>query len=280
VRITIVECAHGARPHELDILAGPRVTHIPVRASTLAWNKENLLNIGISRLPPDARYIGTYDADIVFRRPGWAASTIHALDLYPVVQPWDKCYDLGPNDEHICVHQSFTSVHHADGPIVAQHPKFWHSDGGPYAYPHSGFAWAWTRDILDRLGGMFEVGAMGSGDHHMALALIGKGDWSVPHGATDNYRAAIRRWEGSALAHVNGKLGFVHGTIEHMFHGRKAQRYYLSRWDMFIKHAFDPISDLKYNTYGVVEFAGNKPELERDFDRYLRSRHEDVNTLT
>jgi hypothetical protein len=30
----------------------------------------------------------------------------------------------------------------------------------------------------------------------------------------------------------------------------------------------------------VIEFAGNKPDLELDFDRYLRSRHEDVNTLT
>jgi len=26
-------------------------------------------------------------------------------------------------------------------------------------------------------------------------------------------------------------------------------------------------------------FAGNKPDLERAFDRYLRARNEDVNTL-
>jgi hypothetical protein len=43
---------------------------------------------------------------------------------------------------------------------------------------------------------------------------------------------------------------------------------------------FDPSTDLKRNTDGVLEFAGNKPDLERAFDRYLRSREEDVNTLT
>lgn len=283
VRVTLVECAHGARGYDLeDLEAHPRVNFIRVRASSLAWNKENLMNIGIARLPHDARYIGTFDADVVFRRAGWAAATIRALDLYPVVQPWDKCYDLGPNDEHLTVHTCFASVYHAGGPVnpVGPGEKFWQGDGGPHVYPHSGFAWAWTRDVLDRLGGLLEVGAMGSGDHHMALALAGKADYSMPPGTNANYAAIVKRWEASALAHVNGKVGFVHGTIEHWFHGRKWQRYYLSRWDMFVKHGFDPITDLKYNSFRVIEFAGNKPELERDFDRYLRSRHEDVNTLT
>ncbi len=49
---------------------------------------------------------------------------------------------------------------------------------------------------------------------------------------------------------------------------------------MFLESAFDPVTDLKRNTYGVLEFSGAKPDLERAFDRYLRSREEDVNTLT
>ena len=281
VRITLVECAYGSRGFELaDLHLNPRITYVPVRATTLVWNKENLMNIGISRLQPDANYIATFDADIKFRRPGWAAATIHALDLYPVVQPWDKCYDLGPNDEHITTHSSFASVYHSGGPVVATDKAFWQSDGGPYAYPHTGFAWAYTRATLDKIGGLFEAGGMGSGDHHMALALVGKADQSVPGGTNQSYIDMLMRWQGGALAHVNGKIGSLQGTIEHWFHGRKWQRYYLSRWDMFVKHGFDPINDLKRNTFGVLEFAGNKPALEQEFDRYLRSRHEDVNTLT
>ena len=46
---------------------------------------------------------------------------------------------------------------------------------------------------------------------------------------------------------------------------------------MFLEHGFDPATDLKRNSFRVIEFAGNKPGLERAFDRYLRAREEDVN---
>jgi hypothetical protein len=144
---------------------------------------------------------------------------------------------------------------------------------------NSGYAWAWTRRALDRIGGLFDLGGMGSGDHHMALGMVGAPNASLPGGITESYRNAVISWSTRAAAEVNGKLGFVHGTVEHPFHGRKAARGYISRWDMFLEHNFDPLTDLKRNTAGVIEFAGNKPDLERAFDRYMRSRAEDVNSL-
>ena len=48
---------------------------------------------------------------------------------------------------------------------------------------------------------------------------------------------------------------------------------------MFLEHGFDPTTDLKYNTQRVIEFAGNKPALEQSWDRYLRARNEDTNSL-
>jgi hypothetical protein len=280
ITVTLVECAYGARGFALSDLAGPRVTHIGVRATTLAWSKECLLNIGVSRLPPAAEKIATLDADIAFRRPNWAAETIAALDLYPVVQTWDTAYDLGPHDEHIQTHKSFASVWHSGQPVLASGSHFWRFNGGPYEYPHPGYAWGWQRRALDRIGGLFDLGGMGSGDHHMALGMIGRPDASLPQGVTQSYANAVTSWSRRAKAEINGKLGFVHGTIEHPFHGRKIDRGYESRWEMFLKHDFDPLTDLKRNTSGVIEFAGNKPDLERAFDRYLRAREEDVNTLT
>ena len=46
---------------------------------------------------------------------------------------------------------------------------------------------------------------------------------------------------------------------------------------MFLRHGFDPTIDLKRNTWGVLEFAGNKPALEHEWDQYLRMRWEDDN---
>ena len=280
IAVTLVECAYGARGFALADLAGERVSHIGVRATTVAWTKENLLNIAIARLPAGAEKIAVLDADVTFRRNGWARETLAALDLYPVVQPWDTAYDLGPHDEHIQTHKSFASIFHAGGPVVPGGNQFWSFNGGPYEYPHSGYAWAWTRRALDRIGGLFELDGMGSGDHHMALGLVGAADASMPGGVGAGYRAAVKIWESRAVAEINFKLGFVHGTIEHPFHGRKSDRGYLSRWQMFLDNGFDPHADLKRNASGVLEFSGAKPGLERAFDRYLRSREEDVNTLT
>lgn len=48
---------------------------------------------------------------------------------------------------------------------------------------------------------------------------------------------------------------------------------------MFERHAFDPDTDLKRNTWGVLEWAGNKREREREWDLYLRARQEDLNAV-
>ncbi|MCW2317964.1 hypothetical protein M2322_003529 [Rhodoblastus acidophilus] len=280
VRITLVESAYGGRPHELADFARERgLNYVPVRNYTLCWNKESLMNIGLHRAPDDAKYFATLDADVTWRKPGWAGEIIEALQIFPVIQPWSTAYDLGPNDEHIQTHTSFARLFHEGKPVVSKAAKFWKFNGGPYEYAHPGFAWAWTRDILDRIGGLFELGGMGSADHHMALGMVGAVDKSVPGGAHPNYLAALKAWEGRALTHINQKIGFIHQTIEHMFHGSKAARNYVGRWDMFVGHGFDPYHDLKRNTHGVLEFSGNKPELERQWHNYLSDRREDANFI-
>jgi hypothetical protein len=281
VRVTLVRCAHGSRPHDFDDLKHPRLAKIDVRQATLAWAKENLLNIGISRLPPDARALATFDADITFREPGWASRIVHALDLYPVIQPWTQCIDLGPRGETLTVHKSFASLFHAGKPIDPHHPPV-HGPSHvipPYDFPHPGYAWAWVIDILNAIGGLFELGAIGSGDHHMAAAIAGQVEKSLPGELLGSYAEHARRWARSADHHINGKLGFVTGTIEHHFHGPKEKRGYQTRWEMFLRHKFDPVTDLKRNVHGVIEFSGSKPKLEREFDNYLRARAEDDNSF-
>lgn len=275
VSLTVIECAYGDEDHRC---AMDGVRHIPVRAKTRVWNKENLLNIGVHRTP-EARYIAWIDADVMFRREDWVMATLRALQHYDIVQPWSDAYDLGPNGEHMAHHRSFCAQWFARQPVIPNAAQMWVHDGGPYVYPHSGYAWAMTRQAFDWVGGLFELGGMGSGDHHMALSLVGGAYASIPSGAGDNYRAAVKQWEARALHHINRNIGSVDGTIEHLFHGRKGDRGYQSRWEMFVKHGFDPFNDLKHNSHGVLEWAGNKPELRHDFDLYLQSRNEDINSL-
>lgn len=276
-KVYVVECTTGERPHELRDIEG--ITHIPVRSYTTAWNKESLLNLGIARLPPEAKYIAIADADIHFRKRNWAAETVHALQLHPIVQPWHTAIDLGPHDETFQVHRSFCSLWHEGKPVIPVGPKFWSFNGGPYQYSHTGFLWAFTRWFLEEVGLLFELAGMGSADHHMAYAMIGKVDNSLPGKCAPHYVQALKLWEDRAVRAGNYNLGYVSQTIEHNFHGRKQDRGYQSRWAMFLKHNFDPSTDLKRNSYGVLEFSGNKPELIRLWDNYLRERKEDVGSL-
>jgi hypothetical protein len=89
----------------------------------------------------------------------------------------------------------------------------------------------------------------------------------------------VKLWEARAFVHVNRKLGYMLGAIERRGHGDKTHRAYINRWDMFIKLQFYPHADVKRNTYGVLEFSGNKPDLERRFDNYLLDREEDSNII-
>ena len=120
---------------------------------------------------------------------------------------------------------------------------------------------------------------MGAGDHHMALSLVGGAEFSVPGGTSASYMRRLFQWQARAQQHIARNIGYVHGTIEHAFHGAKPKRQYLGRWNMFLRHGFDPDTDLKTNTFGVIELAGNKPELRRELDLYFRQRDEDANTI-
>jgi hypothetical protein len=270
VHLTVVECAYGDRPHECA--DNPHVTHIPVRARSLLWIKENLLNIGLGRLPQDWRYAAWIDADVIFRKPGWAGETVHALQQYDLVQPWSDCYDLGPHDDHLQVHRSFCRLAHEGVPILA-------SGYDGYAFAHPGYAWAATRRALTLLGGLIETAALGAGDHHMALALLGRVRESVPGGISDGYTRPLLHWQARAQQHIAGNIGYVPGSIEHGWHGSKAKRAYADRWDILTRNGFNPETDLIHNTWGVQELTGNKPRLRLDIDHYFRARDEDSNSL-
>lgn len=273
VRLTTVECAFWDRPYELE--DHKHINRVKVRSSSVLWNKENLMRIGASRVAEDAQYLGFVDADICFRKHHWASEAVHALQHWHVIQPWANCYDLGPNDEHLEAHHSFVKEWWNGNPMT-QGINAKHS---PYRFAHCGYAWCWTREAYEWVGGLLQIGALGAGDHHMAHGLIGKAHMSLPGFISHGYQRHVMEWQHRALRHINFSLGWTPGTIEHRWHGRKADRQYVDRWDIIKRHRYDPDHDIKFNAHGVMELTGNKPMLTMDLEKYFRQRNEDANTI-
>lgn len=276
VVLTVCELQYGDRPFICEL---PHVNHVGVRSDSWCWNKENLLNLALQTLP-EAKYIAWPDSDIFHRNQDWSTQTIDALRELYVVQTWTQCIDLGPDGEICDIHRSLGDLYQRKMPITKDEDRpWWTREGGIHEYAHPGFSWACRRELLERTGGFLDRALFGSGDFHMALGVLGIAERSLASGLGAAYRQMVLAWQAQAAPLVSGRLGAVRGTIEHRFHGRRRERGHGSRWDMVTRHDFDPVADVRRNRDGVLEWAGNKPALELDWERYLRSRNEDVNWL-
>ncbi len=266
VRLYIVEQAYGDRHYELTRDHEPH--HLQVRSNSEIWTKENLINLGVKRLlPRDWKYVAWVDADVSFRDPNWALETLHQLQHFSIVQPWQQCTDLGFVGDIMHTHHSIGYLSQM-GRLKPNGKSYPH--GG-----HSGYAWAATRAFWEQTGGLLEVGILGSGDHHMALSCLGEADLRVSGDASKGFFRKCAEWRARAIRVTHKEIGYVNGRIEHGYHGQKADRKYADRWKILAKHDYDPDVDLMHDSQGLIQLVG-KPALEADIRKYNRSRNEDA----
>jgi hypothetical protein len=266
VRLYMVESAFGDRHHEVTETGNPR--HLQRRTRSEIWNKENLINLGVRHLLPlDWRYLAWVDADVEFRDPEWALDTLHQLQHFGVVQPWQSALDLGPTGNVLQAFQSF-GFRHQDGG-----PKHVHRSNDRYPVGHCGFAWACTRTFWEAVGGLIDFAILGSADYHMSWAMVGEVSRTI-YSVTKPFHRRCVEWQQRALRVTHGQVGYVQGRLEHHFHGPKQRRYYKDRWKILIDSQYDPDTDLMYDSQGLIQLCG-RHDLEHAIRQYNRSRHED-----
>ena len=266
-----VEAAYGDRDFEITDAANPY--HIRLRTSHEVWHKENLINIGVSRLPADWKYVAWIDADVQFARPDIVAETIHQLQHFDVVQMFSRAMDLGPSHEPLRVFKGFVSqwMQPANQPRQEQYGDW-----------HPGYAWACRRDAWDHLGGLIDFGIVGSADRYMACGLIGRMAQSLSPEIIRNcpsYADWCFAWEARAEANIRRNIGFVDGLLLHYFHGAKKNRNYINRSAMIWQNRFDPARDIKRDWQGLWQLTEQKPRLRDELRAYFRSRDEDSTSL-
>jgi len=269
VLLYVVELAYGSQAFAVTEKHNPR--HLQVRTDTPPlWHKENMINMGVRMLlPPKWAAFAWIDADVEFESDTWATDTLAALAVWDTVQLFSHAVDLDAHQHPMSVFSGFgyNLVHRGRYEVVP----------GSTNYSHPGFAWAMTRAAYDRMGGLYEHGILGNGDHHMVMSLVGRPDASVHAGASrglfSHVAAFARRCKGLTI-------GYVPGVIRHYFHGAKANRKYVERWSVYIANGYNPWSHVGARAADglLVPSPSCPPQLCAGILRYFRERNEDEGT--
>lgn len=311
LNLFIVEVQQGEREFVVTEKGNP--SHLQMRTTDELWIKENMMNLATQRIATGVdehvagvkcEYIAFCDTDIYFEHETtFHLETIHQLQTYDIVQMWETGVDLGPTGQIISPvpHQSFMSCYRKHGKGDYQLGSSFMSSYYGFQntakqqtkpYYHPGFAWAAKLSKFSKIGMWPDRAVIGAGDHHAAMSFIGLGSVSVPEDfakASPYYLEMILDYQRKCERELQGRVGYVNGSIYHWFHGKKKNRNYWGRWDVLrpkkdrdgveIEKAFDPYLDVFADAQGLLQLDNEKVILRDMCHDYFRSRDEDNTSL-
>lgn len=263
----IVELAYGKQSFYVTKPNNKR--HLQLRAPANAaplWHKENMVNIGVKALLPSTwKAFAWIDADVEFESATWATDTLRILNgSRDIVQLFSHAVDMDSHENAMNIFSSFGFQYCK---------KRQYSSSSILRMWHPGFAWAATRKAYDKMGGLYELSILGAGDHNMALSYIKNAHVSVNKYVSDNYKQSVTEF-GERVRNL--RLGYTPGVIRHYYHGSKKKRFYGDRWQVLVKHQYDPTKHVKKTPQGLlIPTEESPPELLKDIMAYFRSRDED-----
>jgi len=254
-----VEMALGYEPF---VLYDPTV--IQVRGYQSYWVKETLINIGISNLPPEAKYVAWVDVNIIFVNPNWVQDTIDGLKKHKMVQMFSEYANLNSNYKVLHLADSFIATWKKGNNSLFD-PLYGSAKKGV-----TGLAWAARRDVLDNIGGLLDWMIVGSSDWYMAYAVVGEGD-----SANIKY-PLYKEFQAKCDEFIGQDVGYVNGCAIRYWHGPKTSRGYDTRWKILINNQFDPSVDLTKLYNGLYSINSEKTKMIQELQEYFVSRNEDA----
>jgi hypothetical protein len=257
--LSTIECAFDDAPFTLARSSNV----LQARTRDVMWHKEALLNRVIAELPAHYDKVAWVDADVLFSNRDWLRDAERLLDKYAVAQVFGEAVLLGRQ------HQP-GEARYGVARVAAVNRR----GARNLARAHPGFGWAARREILSRHG-LFDSNIVGCGDGLMVYAMYGWWD----HPFLVHYNAAMRRdferWGRAFHQSVQGRVGYVPGTIYHLWHGERSNRRYVERIRYLTDHDFDPTTDLAQDENGLWRWASDKPVMHAAVKNYFYLRQED-----
>jgi len=123
------------------------------------------------------------------------------------------------------------------------------------------------------MGGIFQIGILGSGDDHMAKAVLGCDKYNEVLLTLDNYKNKLINVKNRCRGL---RLGYIPGVIRHFWHGTKENRKYVDRWQILKKYNYDPDKHITFDNQGIIIPSKECPQgLLDEILQYFQERLED-----
>ncbi len=265
VPLLTVEVAFGDNPFVLP----DKYRVIRLRSNSVLWQKERLLNHAVDELPGDCDKVAWVDADILWPDATWAERATDLLSVgynrCNVVQLFDGALRLFPGQQEWTEKNPWGS-----GLWWEPGSVFRLQNGRQLAGSAMGFAWAAQREWLECVQ-LYDRSVLGSGDFILLNALFNS-TFKWGHSPLDDDIAAWQTKFSSRL--LRPRVGYVAGTICHLFHGNLKNRQYQSRHNILKKHNYLPLLDVVERNH-VWEWSSDKPALHQAVRDYFFARKED-----
>jgi hypothetical protein len=263
IHLFIVELAYGSQ--KFYITDKKNKNHLQIKTETPIWHKENIINIAVKELlPKNWKAFAWIDADIEFENTNWASDTLKVLNgCKDIIQLFSHAVDMNRFGMTMSIFNSGGYQYTKGIPFSSKYPNLW----------HPGYAWAITRKAYEKIGGLYELAILGSGDNIMMLALLNNVLYGINSESTENYKESILELQNKMKTL---RFGYIPGVIRHYYHGSKENRKYHNRWQILLKYGYEPDTFIKKDSMGILIPTDKFPEeLKKDIMEYFKERKED-----
>jgi len=260
-----IEIAFGE--NEFDLNNDDRV--LQIRTSDIMWHKERALNILVKSLPKEYDKIAWLDADILFENRKWAKEANKKLENHKIIQCFSRAHRYEEGNVDLLENQHVGYASQKICPVEKS-----------AATMHPGFAWAGRRDFLERHM-FYDRHVLGANDFLMALVFLDNFKHKyITEDINEYMRNDFLSWANSISADSQKNVGYLNGSIRHLWHGKIENRQYILRDSYLLESNFNPKEDIKIGESGLYHWSSIKPRMHQAVQQYFVDRNDDGNFVS
>lgn len=270
ISLLTVECAFGENDFDLPSMSNI----VRFRSHSVLWQRERLINLVVAKLPSHVKYVAWIDCDLLFSNAHWILEARFLLQESYIVQLFERCIRL-PHGGREYTGEGKVSV--SFGAVTTRRPEVL-SETPTEKHGITGGAWAARREIFEVVG-LYEHAIIGGADDYIAHAIFG--DFTSECVARKMQHNPVlmkhfRSWAEVFYSVVQGKTGFVHGDILHLWHGDLQHRRYFDRHEELGRFGYNPYRDISISPDKPIEWSPYASQgLRKRLKDYFSDRKED-----